>query len=131
MRPKHANVCNVTIPYIDSDDCDIDGNNDDTNNNNLLDKQQYTDEAKRSFVDGASIKMAIDPVNETLIAKQTSAINLTPQVLTDQADGCFGTTGESKHDCDKGVNVKFHDLVYRVRRGFSWDRCKFRSQLVF
>lgn len=83
----------------------------------------------RSVINSISSKMTIQQVNETLITRRPSTITIKPLVTehldADHTDGCFGTRDDdSMHDCGKGINVKFQDLIYRARRGFSWDRCK-------
>lgn len=140
-----SNLVNVTITYIDKNAGDTDDaidDDEDTNNNDLLAERQCFMAAtttsigllsgekvvNRSVING---KMTIPQVNETLIARRPSAINLKPLVTVnlnkDQTDGCFGKKDEIEHDCDKGINVKFQDLIYRARRGFSWDRCKWST----
>lgn len=138
MLPNHtgsSKLVNVTITYIDKNAGDIDDASDDdedTNNNDLLASTVTSigllsgeKVVNRSVING---KMTIPQVNETLIARRPSAISLKPLVTVnldkDQTDGCFGNKEEIEHDCDKGINIKFQDLIYRARRGFSWDRCK-------
>lgn len=145
MLPNHAgqldhtgscNLVNVTITYDKSNSCDIDAIDDeDTNNNDLLDEQAYhnaTTQCEKSvnaaISNGVAIKMTIPKSTESLVVRRPSAINLkpivTPNFDTDDTDGCFGDRQESAHDCSNGINIKFQDLIYRARRGFSWDRCK-------
>lgn len=144
MLPNHmgsSNLENVRLSYIDASDDDEDTNNDDllperqcfttTTNVGILSSDKC---ANRSVINGISTKITIPPVNETLIARRPSAIYLKPLLTInldrDQTDGCFGTREELEHDFGKGINVKFQDIIYRVRRGFSWDRCKCRVILI-
>lgn len=149
MLPNHAahfdhtgscNLVTVTNTYDKSNSCDIDAIDDeDTNNNDLLDEQVYHNathfqvspgekSADTPISNGVSIKMTIPKSTESLVARRPSAISLKPIVGpnldTDDTDGCFGDRTESEHECSKGINIKFQDLIYRARRGFSWDRCK-------
>lgn len=144
MLPNHTGASEfVTNTYID---CDIDANDDndeDTNNNDLLEERQQCLSAKnvgishderpgqRSVRNGVLTKMTIPQVNETFIAQRPSSISLKPIVNgifvdKDETDGCFGDASESEHECAKGINVKFQDIIYRARRGFSWDRCEYK-----
>lgn len=142
------------IDNVSDDNGNNNNDDEDTNNNDLLAEQRrqqqqsqqcftttavtgttnpstLSDEkvVNRSVINSISSKMTIQQVNETLITRRPSTINLKPLVTdhlqADQTDGCFGTRDDdSMHDCGKGINVKFQDLIYRARRGFSWDRCK-------
>lgn len=140
-----SKLVNVTITYIDKNADDIDDASDDdedTNNNDLLSERQCfmaSTVTSIELLSGEKVvnrsvindKMTIPQVNETLIARRPSSISLKPLVTVnfdiDQTDGCFGKKEEIEHDCDKGINVKFQDLIYRARRGFSWDRCKWST----
>ena len=147
------------IDNVSDDDNNNNNDDEDTNNNDLLAEQRrrrqqqqpqqcfsstavtgttnpstLSDEkvVNRSVINSISSKMTIQQVNETLITRRPSTINLKPLVTehsdADQTDGCFGTKDDddSMHHCGKGINVKFQDVTYRMRRGFSWDRCKFQ-----
>lgn len=71
-----------------------------------------------------------------LIAKQSSSIEL--KTISDNAE-CAITGGErtetdtnkndSPHQCNKGINIKFENLIYRVRQNVIWDRCKFAKKV--
>lgn len=69
--------------------------------------------------------------DKRLIAEQSSSIELktirgnaestitcceTPETDTNKDD--------SPHQCSKGINIKFANLIYRVRQNIIWDRCK-------
>lgn len=150
MLPNHAGhldhtgsctLVNVTITYDKSNSCDIDAVDDeDTNNNDVLDEQAYHNAThfqvtpgEKTFgtpiSNGVSLKMTIPKSTESLAVRRPSAISLKPIVTanldTEDTDGCFGDRHDSdRHECGQGINIKFQDLIYRARRGFSWDRCK-------
>lgn len=67
--------------------------------------------------------------------KQISTMALKP-LLTDQNNTRFNETGDKMNgfvdhennlhsNHNTGINIKFQDIVYRVRRHVPWDRCKF------
>lgn len=136
-----SDLVNVTNTYIDKSNCDINANDDeDTKINDLLDEWQclsakniavlYNERRDhRSVSNGISSKMTIPQVNESLIVRRPSTISLKPIVPVslenDVTDSCFGGKAESEHECSNGINIKFQDIIYRARRGFSWDRCKY------
>lgn len=140
------NLENVKLAYIDKDVCDIDASDDeDTNNNGLLAEQCHSETnvgissdrkiIARSVINGISMKMTIPQSNESLSARRPSTIGLKPIITgntitidKDVTDGCFGDK-DSEHECIKGINIKFQDLIYRARREISWDRCKFYNRL--
>lgn len=138
-RTAANNLVNVTISYIDKDIFDIvasDDDNEDTNNNDLLHgvcdmkvvPSSVENVAGQLVTNNVSTKMTIPQANETFIARRPSPVMLktfaSSQLDEDEADGCFGDQTESEHECITGINVKFEDLIYRARPGFSWDRCK-------
>lgn len=132
--PNHTGVYNVPIAYID-----IDSIEDDTNNNDRLDEERKrssepnVDNCDGKFDDSLSFKMTKLHVNERLVTKRPTSIGLKSiseiptepgQLDVDQPDGCFGAQEESEHDCAKGINIKFQDVIYRARSALPWDRCK-------
>lgn len=137
-------VENVKLAYIDKDVCDIDASDgEDTNNNGLLAEQCHSETNvgkssdrktnPRLVINGILTKMTIPQSNESLSARRPSTIGLKPIITSntgntvtidkDVTDGCFGDK-DSEHECSKGINIKFQDLIYRARREISWDRCK-------
>lgn len=149
MLPNHqrtgeSNLANVTITYIDKEICDIDASDDeDTNNNDLL--RDVCDTKAKLLSNENSVsqlvfnndttKMTIPQANEALIAQRMlpmhlKAIKASGESDLDTTDGCFGDQDDSEHECVTGINVKFQDLIYRARPGFSWDRCKCKWQFT-
>lgn len=143
-RTGANNLLNVTISHIDKDICDIaasdkddDDDDEDTNNNDLLHGvcdmkvvgSSVENVAGQLVTNNVPTKMTIPQANEALIARRPSPIMLktivSGQLDEDETDGCFGDPAESEHECITGINVKFEDLIYRARPGFSWDRCKY------
>lgn len=134
-------LVNVTISHIDKDICDIAASDkdddEDTNNNDLLHGvcdmkvvgSSVGNVAGQLVTNNVPTKMTIPQANEALIARRPSPIMLktiaSGQSDEDETDGCFGDQAESEHECITGINVKFEDLIYRARPGFSWDRCKY------
>lgn len=148
----NKNLANVTITYIDKNICDtnasdnadnddVDDNNDDTNNNDLLlgvcdtkiAGSSVENLTSQSVVNCFSTKMTIPQASEALINRRPSPIVLKPfaadNLDEDETDGCFGDSEDSEHECTTGINVKFEDLIYRARPGFSWDRCKCKYRI--
>lgn len=144
-RTGANNLLNVKISHIDKDICDIaasdkdddDDDEEDTNNNDLLHGvcdmkvvgSSVENVAGQLVTNNVPTKMTIPQANEALIARRPSPIMLktivSGQLDEDETDGCFGDPAESEHECITGINVKFEDLIYRARPGFSWDRCKY------
>lgn len=126
-----SDLVNVTNTYIDKDNCDINANDDDllVEWQCLSAKNVAVFNNERSVSKGISTKMTIPQVNESLIARRPSTISLKPIVPVslddDLTDGCFGDKDESEHECTNGINIKFQEIIYRARRGFSWNRCKY------
>lgn len=79
----------------------------------------------RSVVYGESINMT----DKSLIAKQSSSIELKTIVSTVDCGKRAEPDDKDnlQHQCNQGINIKFQNLIYRVRQNIIWDRCKLKK----
>lgn len=136
---------NVTFEYVDKGKtCDIGVNDKDTNNNSNdndlltelchntnMNSGNLTEQNKS--VNTKTVKMTIPQSGDSLSARRPPTAGLAPLVtdssvdLDDnvKAEVCFSPDDEvPPHECKKGMNIKFQDIIYRAHREISWDRCK-------
>lgn len=65
------------------------------------------------------------------MAKQSSSIELKTFASTvDSSINCGkrAETDNSLHQCSKGINIKFKNLVFCARQNIIWDRCKLQKK---
>lgn len=143
MHSHHTSaydLVNVTTPYIDSDVCDTDANDDETTNKRDILNEKCHSETNfnvkpcqkadnQSVIFGVSTKMTILKTNDHLLTTRPPLSlalksNGTAHLNENATDNSIGENQDSEVE-HKGINIKFRDIIYRQKRGFPWDRCKY------
>lgn len=74
---------------------------------------------------------SINMTDKRLLAKQSSSIELKPfsgnvesTITCGERPEIATNKDDPPHQCTKGINIKFENLIYRVRQNIIWNRCK-------
>lgn len=143
----------VRVPLASVDICDIDSSSDDdgddkndisANKNGLapttamvvmvneqcpnkqIIEQNMQDHSETDKLLTSSMNGFRQPHPSTINLKQIAGVVVKVND-NDITDGCFkrATEDSDRGSSGKGINIQFHDIIYRARHEFSWDRCKY------
>lgn len=64
--------------------------------------------------------------DKSFIAKPSVELRTIVRTVTIEPGERDNTVNEVNllHQCSKGINIKFRNLIYRARQNIFWDQCK-------